>query len=113
GIPPPIAGTPQPSVAALFGKMKKVLPKSRSSKKPSGASTAMVLQNAFLGKTRSGRQANYHPSPPIGTTNKSRLQLYPSVVGFSEVACRMAGGITLRNAIAAGTTSAAAIANIT
>src|SRR5438093_9553303 len=31
--------------------MKKELPKSRSSTKPSGASTATVLQNAFLGNT--------------------------------------------------------------
>src|SRR4029077_10105964 len=95
----------QPRVAALFGKMKKALPKSRSSTKPIGVSTAIVLQNAFLGKTRSGRQANHHPSAAIGTINKSRLHVYPNGVGLSEVACRMAGGITLRHAIAAGMTS--------
>src|SRR6266496_1568720 len=91
GIAPPTAGISQPSVAALFGKMKKALPKSRSSTKPSGVSTAIVLQNAFLGNCKSGRQANHHPSAAMGITNKSRLQVYPSGVGLSEVACKMTG----------------------
>src|SRR6266545_7190119 len=91
GIAPPTAGTSQPSVASLFGNIKKALPKSRSSRKPSGASTAMVLQNAFLGNCRSGREANHHARAPIGTTNKSRLHVYPSGVGLSEVACKLPG----------------------
>src|SRR5437773_6111453 len=91
GIAPPTAGISQPSVAALFGKMKKVLPKSRSSKNPTGVSTAMVRQNAFLGNCKSGRQADHHPSAAFGIINKSRLHVYPSGVGLSEVACKMAG----------------------
>src|SRR4030095_7144901 len=93
-----MAGTSHPSVAVLFGKMKKALPKSRSSKKPSGVSRASVLQNAFLGNLRSGRQTNHHASAPIGTMNKNRLQVYPSGVGFSEVACKMPGWMTVCNA---------------
>src|SRR5438105_15941244 len=100
GIAPPKARILQPSVAALFGKMKKVLPKSRSSKNPTGVSTAMVRQNAFLGNCKSGRQANHHPSAAIGTMNKSRLHVYPSGVGLSDVACKIDGLTTVRNAIA-------------
>src|SRR5437667_5588617 len=106
-----MAGTSHPSVAVLFGKMKKAFPRKRSSKNPSGVSRAIVLQNAFLGNLRSGRQANHHASAPIGTMNKSRLQVYPNGVGLSEVACKMPGWMTVRNAIAAGKTSAAAMAN--
>src|SRR6266480_5374205 len=91
GIAPPSAGMSQPSVAALFGKMKKVFPKSRSSKKPRGVSTTMVRQNAFLGNCRSGRQANHHPSAAIGIINKSKLHVYPSGGGLSELGCKMTG----------------------
>src|SRR5207249_9337422 len=91
GIAPPTAGISKPSVAALFGKTKKVFPKSRSSKKPSGVSTAMVRQNAFLGNCKSGPQENHQPSAAIGIINKSRLHVYPCGVGLSEVACKMTG----------------------
>src|SRR4029077_5848680 len=97
GIAPPKPGTLQPSVAALFGKMKNALPKRTSSAKPSGASTAIVLQNALRGNLRSGRQANHHARTPMGIMNSARLQVYPSGVGLSEVACKMAGCTTLRN----------------
>src|SRR4030095_5842074 len=102
GIAPPKAGTLQPSVAALFAKMKKALPKRRSSAKPSGASTAIVLQNAFRGNLRSGRQANQHARTPMGIMNSARLHVYPSGVGLSEVACKMAGGRTRRKDKARG-----------
>src|SRR6266511_4203105 len=75
----------------LVWENEKALPKSRSSTKPSGVSTAIVLQNAFLGNCKAGRQANHHPSAAMGITNKSRLQVYPSGVGLSEVACKMTG----------------------
>src|SRR4029450_10285620 len=113
GIAPPKAGTLQPSVAALFAKMKKALPKRRSSAKPSGASTAIVLQNAFRGNLRSGRQANHHARTPMGIMKRARLHVYPSGVGLSEGAFKSGGGTTVRNAMAAGTTSAAAMANTT
>src|SRR5260370_5576060 len=93
-----MVGTSHPSVAVLFGKMKKALPKSRSSKKPSGVSRAIVLQNAFLGNLRSGRQANHHASAPIGTMNKSRLHVYPRRVGLSEDACKNPRLVPVRNA---------------
>src|SRR5262249_33021674 len=83
GIAPPKAGIPQSSVADLFGKTKNALPNSRSRRKPSGVSTAMVRQNAFLGNRKSGRQPNHQPSAPIGMMNNSRLQVYPSGVGLS------------------------------
>src|SRR4029450_12516129 len=89
-------------VAALFGKMKNALPKRRSRANPSGVSTAMVRQNAFRGNVRSGRQANHHARAPIGIMNSARLHVYPSGVGFPEVACRIAGLMTGRNAITAG-----------
>src|SRR5262245_30186945 len=62
---------------------KNALPNSRSRRKPSGVSTAMVRQNAFLGNRKSGRQPNHQPSAPIGMMNNSRLQVYPSGVGLS------------------------------
>src|SRR6516225_2637586 len=91
GIDPPTAGRYHPSVAAMFRKMKKALPNSRSSRKPSGVSTEMARQNAFLGNRKSGREANHQPSAPIGLINKSRLHVYPSGVGLSEVACKTTG----------------------
>src|SRR4029453_3050170 len=107
------AGTSQPSVADLFGKTKKALPNSRSSRKPSGVSTAIVRQNAFLGNCKSGRQLNHQPSAAIGMINNSRLHVYPSGGGLSDVACKMTGWTTVRNASAAGMTSAATMAKIT
>src|SRR6266513_3323358 len=91
GIGPPNAGTSQPRVAALFGKVKNALPKRKSSAKPSGVSTPIVRQNALRGNLRSGRQANHHARAAIGTTNNPRLQVYPSGVGLSEVDCKIAG----------------------
>src|SRR5213075_2740461 len=91
GIAPPSAGTSQPSVANLFGKTKNAFPNRRSSRKPTGVSTAIVRQNAFLGNCKSGRQANHQPSAPIGMINNSRLHVYPSGVGLSDVACKMTG----------------------
>src|SRR6476619_7222209 len=97
GIAPPSAGTSQPSVADLFLKTKKALPKSRSSAKPSGVSTASVRQNAFLGNCKSGRRANHQPSAPIGMINNSRLHVYPNGVGLFDVACKLTGCTTVRN----------------
>src|SRR6266498_573444 len=91
GIAPPSAGILQPRVAALFGKVKNALPKRRSKANPSGVSTAIVRQNAFRGNFRSGRQANHHARAPMGTMNSARLHVYPSGVGLSEVACKIAG----------------------
>src|SRR6476646_5696805 len=91
GIGPPTAGISQPRVANLFGKTKKALPKSRSRRKPSGVSTAIVRQKAFLGNCKSGRQLNHQPSAPIGMINNSRLHVYPSGVGLSDVACKRTG----------------------
>src|SRR5262245_58665278 len=81
--------------------------------KPNGVKTAIVRQKAFLGNCRSGRQANHQPSAPIGMMNNSRLQVYPSGVGLSDVACKMTGWTTVRNVRAAGMISAAAIAKMT
>src|SRR4029453_12985267 len=97
GIGPPNAGTSQPRVANLFGKTKNAVPKRRSSRKPSGVSTAIVRQNAFLGNCKSGRQANHQPSAAIGMMNNSRLHVYPSGVGLFDVACKMTGGRKDRN----------------
>src|SRR5258708_22228387 len=109
GIAPPNAGTSQLSVANLFGKTKKALPKSRSSRKPRGVSTASVRQNAFLGNCKSGLRANHQPSAPMGMINNSRLHVYPSGVGLSDVACKMAGGTNVRKLSAAGMINAPAI----
>ena len=54
-------------------------------------SAAIVRQNAFLGNCKSGRLANHQPSAPIGMINNSRLHVYPSGVGLSDVACKMTG----------------------
>src|SRR5438094_10155994 len=113
GIAPPKAGRSHPSVAALFAKMKKALPKRRSSAKQSGASTAIVLQNAFRGNLRLGRQPNHHARTTMGIMNSARLHVYPSGVGLSEVAYKMAGRTIVRNAMAAGTKRKAAMANMT
>src|SRR5947199_9455101 len=96
GIAPPNAGTSQPSVANLFGKTKNALPNRRSSRKPTGVSTAIVRQNAFLGNCKSGRRANHHPSAPIGMINNNRLNVYSSGDGLSEVACNTTGCKTVR-----------------
>src|SRR5215470_19157825 len=91
GIAPPTAGTFQPRVADSFGKTKKALPNRRSRRKPSGVNTPIVRQNAFLGNCRSGLQLNHQPSAPIGMINNTRLHVYPSGVGLSDVACKITG----------------------
>src|SRR5437764_14481968 len=97
---PPRAGILRPSVAALFGKTKNAFPKSRSSKKPNGASTPIVRQKAARGNCRSGRDANHHASPAIGTMKSDKLKLYPKRA-------------TCRKVTVAGITSSAAIAKTT
>ena len=61
------------------------------SAKPNGVSTTSVRQNAFFGNCKSGRRANHQASAPIGMINNSRLHVYPSGVGLSDVACKMTG----------------------
>src|ERR1700733_288156 len=104
------AGAPIFKVAPELRKTKKLWAKKKSSPKPMGTRMAMVHQKARRGISTPSAGKNQKAITTIGTTNSSRLQVYPCGVGLELDACSVPGELTVCNVIAAGIAIIASIA---
>src|SRR5579863_3907648 len=110
GTGTPRAGASIFKVAPALRKKKKQWAKKKSSPKPMGTRMPIVHQKARRGMSTPSAGRNQKAITTIGTTNSSRLHVYPCGVGLALDTCSTPGALTVCRVIAAGIAIIASIA---